>query len=220
MRRLQSIVPAAAALLLLVTGVNAQTSTVSGGAQVSAQTPSATSTMERGYRTGYSDGYPAGFADSQAGSQRDFRSKTDYRRADRAFQASYGDLEDYRDGYQQGFEAGYNSGYDRRTFDSTVPANLARRGATTDDAAESTPQTVITNPGNSDNSSSSGVSVSTSGRNQQPQTAGGALYIPAHTELVVEMLNRVNSEVSQRGDRFQARVVSPNEWQGAIIEGH
>ena len=211
------------ALLLFLTGANAQDSS---GGQVSAQVTS-TSALERGYRTGYSDGYPAGYADSASNAQRDFRSHTDYRRADRAYQVSYGDLEDYRDGYQQGYESGYNSGYDRRTFDSTIPANLARRGVTND--APTASGTVIVNPANTDDSSvGGGVSVSgnpqqQSSQQQQPsqqQTRNGSLVIPANTVLVVELLNRVSTDVSQRGDRFQARVVEPAEWQGAIIEGH
>jgi hypothetical protein len=43
----------------------------------------------RGYRTGYSDGYQAGVADLAANANREFQSKPEYDRADRAFN-SYG----------------------------------------------------------------------------------------------------------------------------------
>ncbi|OLE52332.1 MAG: hypothetical protein AUG51_18465 [Acidobacteria bacterium 13_1_20CM_3_53_8] len=211
-----------ASLFLCLTIAQAQTGS---SVQASAQA-SSTSALERGYRTGYSDGYPAGYNDSASGAHRDFRNHTDYRRADRAYQVTYGDLEDYRDGYQQGYEAGYNSGYDRHSFDSTIPANLARRGVTND--APNAGGTVIVNPGSNDNNSSVSATVNTSGSSQQQtsqqipqrQTRNGTLVIPANSVLVVELLNRISTDVSQRGDRFQARVVEPAEWQGAIIEGH
>src|SRR3982751_1285910 len=88
--------------------------------------------LERGYRTRSSDGYPGGYGDSTHHLARDYKGKDEYRRADRAYAAAYGALEDYRDGYQQGFEAGYDAGFDHRSFDSTIPANLSRRGTTDD----------------------------------------------------------------------------------------
>ncbi len=48
---------------------------------------------------------------------------------------------------------------------------------------------------------------------------GNSLTIPSDTELIVEMLNDVNTEKSAAGDKFQARIVSPNELNGAILEG-
>ncbi len=226
MRHFPKFFPATLALLLLsATSVYAQSdSGAQASAQVSAQATS-TSALERGYRTGYSDGYPAGYSDLSAGARRDFRSHTDYRRADRAYQVAYGDLEDYRDGYQQGYEAGYAAGYDRRAFNSTIPANLSRRGVTNE--APNAGGGVIVNPGTSDDeNSSSSASVSTGGNSQQQtsqpqqQTGNGPAVIPANTVLVVELLSRISTDVSQRGDHFQARVVEPAEWQGAIVEGH
>lgn len=45
------------------------------------------------------------------------------------------------------------------------------------------------------------------------------IVIPVETELVVELLSDVNTNFNKEGDRFQARVVSPAEVSGAIIEG-
>src|SRR5207237_5967610 len=67
-----------------------------------AQTQQSLGALERGYRTGYSDGYQAGYSDSTQAAARDYKSKDEYQRADRAYVAAYGTLEDYRDGYQQG----------------------------------------------------------------------------------------------------------------------
>ncbi|MGI8787085.1 MAG: hypothetical protein ACR2HG_04895 [Pyrinomonadaceae bacterium] len=46
-----------------------------------------------------------------------------------------------------------------------------------------------------------------------------AISIPRDTELIIELLDDINTEKSSVGDKFQARVVSPDELNGAIIEG-
>ncbi len=45
------------------------------------------------------------------------------------------------------------------------------------------------------------------------------IVIPADTELVVELLDEISTETSREGDKFTARIVSPSEIGGAIIEG-
>lgn len=45
------------------------------------------------------------------------------------------------------------------------------------------------------------------------------IVIPADTELVVELLNEISTETGREGDKFTAKIVSPNEISGAIIEG-
>ena len=45
------------------------------------------------------------------------------------------------------------------------------------------------------------------------------IIIPADTELVIELLEAIDTEKSREGDRFRAKVISPNEIDGAIIEG-
>ena len=168
-----------------------------------------TSALQRGYRTGYSDGYQAGWRDSQERATRDYRSKEDYTRADRAYVAAYGALEDYRDGYQQGFEAGYEAGYERRGFDSTVPERLApRRGSNTDQggrqdvASDGTAGT----PDNVANKGSSGA-------------RGDVVDIPTNTMMRVELLTSLSTDASQRGDLLEARVLEPGEYQGATVTG-
>ena len=109
--------------------------TVSVAAQ-DPQNQNQASAIMRGYRTGYSDGYQAGVNDLANNATRDFRNKTEYEHGDRAYNSTYGALEDYRDGYQQGFEVGYNAGYERKPFDSSVPPDLKRR---TEDSTVSYP---------------------------------------------------------------------------------
>lgn len=169
--------------------------------------------MERGYRTGYSDGYQAGYGDSAQRAARDFKSKDEYQRADRAYITSYGTLEDYRDGYQQGFESGYDAGYERRAFDSTIPANLARRG--TDDSGISAGVSVSTSGGNTSSTNNNTGSGSSSGS----INTSNVTFIPANTVMRVELLTNLSTDATQRGDRFQARVLEPAEFQDAMIEG-
>jgi hypothetical protein len=160
------------------------------------QTQNQATALMRGYRTGYSDGYQAGFQDSTNKAARDFRTKDEYERGDRAYASTYGALEEYRDGYQQGFEVGYTNGYDRRPFDSSIPAELKRR------SDEPTVTSAV------DPNRSAGP----------PATNTSA--IPRDTILRVELLSNLSTDVSKKGDRFQARVIEPKEFEGATIQGH
>src|ERR1043165_9407452 len=65
-------------------------------AQTSQDQNQATALM-RGYRTGYSDGYQEGVADVNRNANRVFRSKSEYEKADRAFNPAWGTVEEYRD---------------------------------------------------------------------------------------------------------------------------
>lgn len=166
--------------------------------------------LERGYRTGYSDGYNAGTRDIADHAARDYQSKDDYQSADRSYNETWGTAEDYRDGYQQGFEAGYTAGYDRHPFDSSVPDGITRRG---------TANSGTTNPPDNSSQNTSNISGQTTGAPTSGAPASGPLSIPRDAILVVELESSLSTDVSQRGDRFQARVVEPREFEGAIVEG-
>jgi hypothetical protein len=198
---------------LSLTAVAAQSLVLSPAGALAAQ--DSTSALERGWRTGYTDGYQSGYGDSVDSSPRDFRSKEDYQRADRAYSTTYGPLEDYRDGYQQGFEIGYAAGYERRGFDSTVPTGLQRRGTT------SSPQVGNSSsaPVSDDDSSSSSSSSNTGRVSTTTVPAGGTVFIPRDTVMRVELLTNLSTEASQEGDRFQARVIEPAQFEGATIDG-
>jgi len=169
-----------------------------------------TTALERGYRTGYSDGYNAGYRDVTDRAARDYQSKDEYRRGDRSYNQAWGTAEDYRDGYQQGFEVGYSAGYDRGPFNSTIPTGIARRGAADSDPTGNTNATTNypeSTTGNSTGNTNSGVGNS------------GPLFIPRDSILVVELQSSLSSDSTQIGDRFEARVVEPGEFAGAIVEG-
>jgi hypothetical protein len=170
------------------------------------------SPIMRGYRTGYSDGYQAGVSDVSKNAGREFRNKVEYDRADRAFNSAWGSLEEYRDGYRQGFEVGYNAAYDHKPFDSSIPPDLKRR---TEDSTVQYPidQSNKTNNTAGNNSSSSNNSSS----NSAPDNA---FVLPRDTIMRVELMNNLTTDASQKGDRFQARVLEPNQFQGAVLDGH
>lgn len=186
-------------------------------AQTSQDQNQATALM-RGYRTGYSDGYQEGVADLASKAERDFQSKAEYGRADRAFNAAWGSVEEYRDGYRQGYEAGYNSAYDHKAFDSSIPPNLTRR---TDDSTVQYPKDQNKQPGNQNNPSNSQTDPNNQADNQSNNTdPNGPMVLPRDTIMRIELLNNLSTDASQRGDRFQARVIDPNNFQGATLDGH
>jgi len=177
----------------------------------SARTTQGSTALERGYRTGYSDGYNAGYKDAADRAARDYKSKDEYQRADRAYVEAWGPLDDYRDGYQQGYEAGYPSGYDRQPFNSSLPAGFKKRGTSdTQNSPGPPPESNQTAP----------PSASKSAPTSAPPNMSGAFIIPHDTMLLIELESPLSSDVSQRGDRFRAHVVDPRDFQGATVEGH
>jgi hypothetical protein len=46
------------------------------------------------------------------------------------------------------------------------------------------------------------------------------VVLPRDTILIVELQTNLSTEASQKGDRFQARVLEPNQYQGAMLDGH
>ncbi len=46
------------------------------------------------------------------------------------------------------------------------------------------------------------------------------IIIPKDTELILELQDGVTTETARPGDRFTAKIISPTEIAGAIIEGH
>lgn len=187
---------------------------------VSAQTANLNIALQRGYRTGYSDGYMAGYRDTIDTLGRDHTRHDDYRKADRAFNKDFGTLEDYRDGYQQGFEAGYSTGFEKRSFESSLPTDIKRRGTTSTaigntvaDASVQTNQTVTAVTGGD-----TAIAANTI-QNAYTQNPDAVVIIPRETELMLEVQDDLSTERNREGDRFVAKVVSPAEIAGATIEG-
>ena len=173
--------------------------------------------LQRGYRTGYSDGYMSGYRDVLNSAAKDFASHSEYTEASRAYSKDYGALEDYRDGYQQGFEAGYGTGYDKKTFDAIVPSQLARRAPAAPVAENTT-----TPPPQQDSVAQTPDNTQVSDSTTQPvsyKSSDAMIIIPADTELIVELQDDISTQRNKEGDQFTAKIVSPVEIAGAIIEG-
>src|SRR5215510_15489119 len=188
------------------------------------QAPAVTPLM-RGYRTGDSEGYQAGVSDQNANGPKEYRNKLEYDRGDRAYNPNWGSLEDYRDGYRQGFEVGYNAGYDRKPFDSTIPSDIKRR---TEDSAVQYPVDQNKAPVDQ-NKAPVDQNKAPVDQNKAPGGAdngapadqpGNGVSIPRDSIMRVVLMNEISTDISQPGDRFQARVVDPKTYDGAILEGH
>jgi hypothetical protein len=218
MRNLKSFYAVALTLALLAVPAFSVARAGTVAATIASQS---TSALERGYRTGYSDGYQAGYSDAAGRLDRNYRNKEEYQQADRAYVATYGSLEDYRDGYQQGFEVGYDSGFDRRGFDSTVPTGISRRGTVAAQSSADDDDDTQSSSSSSGRSNGGGI-VTPSGSARttgSARTSGGTVTIPANTEMRIELLTNLSTDASQKGDRFQARVIEPTQYEGAMIEG-
>lgn len=185
--------------------------------------------LQRGYRTGYSDGYMAGYRDSIDNATKDFRRHSEYSEAKRAYNQDYGTIEDYGDGYRQGFESGYDTGFEKRSFESTVPAGLSKRGPVS--AAPVIESTPVAEPpkaepeaaGDATSSSEPVLEPAPQSSIQKisytPQTDEPIIIIPRDTELIVEIQEPLSTETNRVGDKFTAKIMSPHEIAGATIEG-
>ena len=168
--------------------------------------------IERGWRTGYSDGFQAGWKDTSERRASDFAGKEDYQSAERGYVASFGSRDEYRDGYRQGFEAGYGDGYGRRSFNSELPpGGVSPRGANAPGVA-SEPHRTSEPPAEAERDDARDDSAASA-------SSARSASIPRDTILRVELLNRLSSDVSQPGDRFEARVIEPREYEGAVVSG-
>jgi hypothetical protein len=183
--------------------------------------------LQRGYRTGYSDGYMSGYRDAIENGPRGVDRHSEYTKADRAYAKEYGALEDYRDGYQQGFETGYSAGFEKRSFDAALPIEIRRRGTisaktTMETTVKTDAPTVVATENRENVQQTTTVNQTTAQTNEAVnyvQTNDQVVVIPVDTELIVEILDDINTDKNKEGDRFQARVVSPSEINGAIVEG-
>jgi type IV secretion system protein VirB10 len=98
---------------------------------------------------------------------------------------------------------------EEKTSETTTPAPLTGTveqspiTTTTESDATEQPPVITTKPEN--------VASVVSGET--------VISIPSDTELIVELVDDINTERNKEGDRFQARIISPNELSGAIIEG-
>lgn len=189
--------------------------------------------LQRGYRTGYSDGFMSGYRDSIDDQSKSYARHREYEDARRAYNKDYGSIEDYRDGYRQGFEIGYETGFEKKSFESTIPAGISRRGLNAIVSPPAMPETVSQNPISAQTEAErSDVSTSENAATVSSNTdtpiiqkisyrndEDPVILIPRDTELIVELQDDLGTEQNRGGDKFTAKIVSPSEISGAIIEG-
>ena len=168
--------------------------------------------IQRGYRTGYSDGYMAGYRDIIENSARNIERHKEYGKADRAYAKEYGALDEYRDGYQQGFENGYVTGFDKRSFNAALPTDLKRRGTVSGNIPDN-------NQTGKDTTKPPIISPKPDPNYGSQSNGDAIILIPVNTELIVELIGDINTDKSKAGDKFQAKIISPSEINGAIVEG-
>jgi hypothetical protein len=173
----------------------------------------------------------SGYRDTIDSAAKSFARHADYKKADRAYSKDYGLLDDYRDGYQQGFESGYETGYERRSFESSLPSNLRKRGAAPSDnrlaeAVTTAPAVVTPNPPSTETSSSYSDEPAQTGPAKVDMVATNyqsnstpIIIIPRDTELILELQDDLSTAQNREGEKFTARVVSPSEIAGATVEG-
>ena len=199
---------------------------------VSAQTTNLNIALQRGFRTGYSDGYMAGYRDTIDSLGKSVVRHGDYAKAERAYNKDYGTIEDYRDGYQQGFESGYDTGFEKRSFESTLPADLRRRGTSTTTAPTTNVATVTPTYQTITANATTGAVIAknsdapvettyqtTVQPTYQPTNNNAVIIIPRDTELMLELQEDLSTERNREGDKFMAKIVSPAEIAGAMVEG-
>ncbi len=85
-----------------------------------------------------------------------------------------------------------------------------------DDVSDSTDTYVQPKPIN--NNTAPNISSRTEPQRSRP-SGDDIVIIPTDTELIIELLDEIDTNRAREGDAFKARVVSPNEINGAIIEG-
>jgi len=150
----------------------------------------ANTAYQRGYPYGYSDGFAAGRDAYRQRLDQDFRMANAYQSADRGYRTSYGDQQDFQAGYRLGYELGYVDGYYGRSYSVRLPSNAL--------ALRSVMES----------------------RREMEKVRVGSVYIPNGTPLRLRLNTTINTKTSRTGDLFTATVMSPQEYEGAFVEGH
>jgi hypothetical protein len=180
-------------LLVAVALLVGQMPASSALAMQAAQTGSQLRTAyERGYVAGYTDGYRAGKDDYTNQFSRNFRQHLLYIEANRGYQSRFGAYSDFQSGYRLGFEVAYSDGYSGRTFNSRIPSNVSRTARNRD--------------------TTEGLA--------EGRRASGAAIVPDGMSLRIRLEMQLTTKTNHQEDPFDARVVEPREYQGAIIQGH
>jgi hypothetical protein len=164
-------------------------------------TPS--SAVEHGYAAGYNDGYISGRTDYNTNTPKDFQRSTLYQEAKQGYERQHGNLTEYQRGYKAAYEIGYNDGYVGREKNARMPTNL---NTTSPAPVRTTATTTAPAPNPVGNRSRA--------------AARPRMSIPVDTVVRLRLESEISTKTNQEGDKFTAFLVEPQEYEGAIIEGH
>jgi hypothetical protein len=141
----------------------------------------------------YQRAYPYGYRDGYNAGRSDFRARNnrDFRTAQAYQEADRG----YRSSEDKfDFQAGYRLGYEMGYVDGYYGRSYSTRIPTNAIALRT-----VTEP---------------------DAPAVGNLYVPNDLKMMLRLTSTINTKTNQRGDRFTATVVEPQEFAGATVTGH
>jgi hypothetical protein len=64
------------------------------------------------------------------------------------------------------------------------------------------------------------ISVLSIGAKQDPPPQNTTVKLPENLRMQVELLSSMNTKDNKEGDKFTARVIAPDQYKDAIVEGH
>lgn len=144
--------------------------------------------------TAYQRAYPNGYSDGYNAGRSDFRARNnrDFRTA-QGYQSAdrgYRSSDGQKTDYQSGYRLGYEMGYVDGYYGRAYSARLPGNALALRNTTEPTTATVRT------------------------------ITVPNETKLLLRLNDTINTKTNQRGDRFTATVVQPQEYAGAAVTGH
>ena len=180
---------------------------------------------EHGYAAGYADGYVRGKSDFNDARDRDVENSEAYRRADRTYEAKFGNLLEYQHGYRVGFELSYDDGYFGRTYNNAVPPHLARTWQAINQpapVAASAPAPASVPTTTAPVSRPIEPSAPRPAPADEPRTSSSRerLVVRDGVQMKIRLLTPISTKTNQEGDQFTATVLDPTEFADATITGH
>jgi hypothetical protein len=165
-----------------------------------------------GFDEGYREGYHRGSEDSVKGKRHGVDEFEAYRDGDRGYSDSIGSRDQYRIGYRSGFEKGYEDGFNGRQYGATPGDSPVASG--------SGGGPVLSRGKASKRGSLPAHSSAPPAVTSTTTAHAGVLRTPYDSSLVIELETPITTRHSKAGDRFWARVVDPQPYYGARVEGY
>jgi hypothetical protein len=191
-----------------------------------AATPTYRYAHEHGYAAGYADGYVRGKNDFNEAHDRDVEASDAYKRADRTYEAKFGNIAEYQHGYRIGFELSYDDGYFGRAYNNAIPPHLARTWQAMNQPAAATvavvpppaPAPAIMNaPAPTPRTAEPAARPADEARNTNSRER---MVVRDGIQMKVRLQSPINTKLNREGDQFTAIVLDPTEYADAVITGH